>query len=133
MIPNWRGGDKVFFQSQGVDAASAKKAERHYVQIIGQVTSPGEYTLEDGADFFFYLSKAGGPKEDADLQNLEVLRVINGDRTSIKFGMKDMKKIPQISGGDIIIVHSDKPDSGISNFSAFVGAVATSVIAAAAL
>jgi hypothetical protein len=47
--------------------------------------------------------------------------------------MKDIKQIPQVQGGDIIIVHSDKPSTGVTNFSAMVGAVATSILAGAAL
>lgn len=133
LIPAWRGGDKVFFQSEGADATSASAAGKNYVQILGQVGSPGEYIYENDSDFFFYLSKAGGPKDNADLNNLEIIRVTANGRESIFFKMKDVNKIPPIYGGDIIVVHVEKPKNLISNFTSVVGALATSVIAGAAL
>ena len=133
LIPAWRGGDKVFFQSEGADSSSAVAATRNYIQVLGQVHAPGEYPYEDGADFIFYLSKAGGPNEKADLEKMEIIRVENGERRSFVFKMQDVKQVPVIRGGDIIVVHADKPSGFISNVTSVMGAIATSVLAGAAL
>jgi len=133
LIPAWRGGDKVFFQSEGANAVSAHQAEKNYIQVLGQVGIPGEYTYEDGVDFFYYLAKSGGPKESANLDKIEIIRTVDGARQSIKFDLSDVSKVPQIRGGDIILVHANKQNTLIPNVTSAVSAVATSVIAGTSL
>jgi len=133
VVPQWRGGDLVFFQSEGADATSAMAAGKHYVQVLGEVNDPGEYTYENGADFFYYLSKAGGPTQNADLDRIEIIRLDGAVKKSLPFKMKDVKSIPSIQNGDIVMLHADKPSSLIQNVTSVIGSMATSVIAAAAL
>ncbi len=133
LVPAWRGADRVFFQSEGEDAASASAAEKHYVQVLGQVVKPGEYTVEENADFFFYLSKAGGPGQDADLDKIELIRKNGDSKQTTMFKMKDIRSIPKIQGGDILVVHAEKPSNFILNFTSIIGSISTSVLAAAAL
>ena len=133
LVPAWEGGDRVFFQSEGKDAASATAAGRYYVQVLGQVSKPGEYAWEDGADFFFYLSKAGGPTQSADLDKIEIIRLQSEKKESIVFKMKDVRGIPNLRGGDIVVLHAEKPRNFIYNITSIIGSLSTSVLAAAAL
>ena len=132
VVPEWRGGDKLFFQSEGADAASETAAGRHYVQVLGEVKTPGEYTFEN-SDFFYYLSKAGGPTQNADLDNIEIIRLVGAEKKTIDFKMKDVRTIPEVQNGDIVMIHADKPKTFIQNVTSIIGSVATGVIAGAAL
>ena len=108
-IPKWQGGDIVFFQSDRDYTADVADLENAYVQLIGEVRTPGEYRYLKGADFYYYLAKAGGPTEKADLLKIEVLRNLAGQgKTSSMFELSDPKEVPLVRAGDMIFLHADK-------------------------
>jgi protein involved in polysaccharide export with SLBB domain len=127
--PQWRGGDAVFFQTDGPSLT----ASGGYLQILGQVVRPGEYAFKDEGDFFYYLSKAGGPTEKADLEKIEVVRVIDFQKKTLTFALKEAKTLPPLKPGDIVMVPPEKPSTAISNMTAIITSVSMALIAAVAL
>jgi len=126
----WQGGESVFFQTDGdLSATAAVRA----VQILGQVVNPGEYNFSPEADFFYYLSKAGGPTERADLERIEIVRVVNHEKKSVVFRLKDASTLPKLRPGDIVMIPPEQPKTAISNFTSILTSISTAVIAAAAL
>ena len=110
LIPRWIGGDRLFFQSERGDLTTTTGIETNYVQILGQVKSPGEYSYRGGADFFHYLVRAGGPTDRADLGNVMILRADGSQNRSLSFTAEDRDQpLPTIRGGDVVIVHADNP------------------------
>jgi hypothetical protein len=47
------------------------------VYILGQVNKPGLYLVPDDTDFLTLLALAGGPREDAKLSKIRIIRPIN--------------------------------------------------------
>lgn len=52
------------------------------VYILGQVYRPGVYVVPEGTDFLTLLALAGGPKEDAKLTKIRIIRA--GEKTVTK-------------------------------------------------
>jgi len=78
--------------------------------IWGQVYKPGLYIVPDYTDLLTLLSLAGGPKEDAKLTKIRIVRpTVDGERI-IWINMKkylesgDEKMIPVMQPGDTVIV-----------------------------
>jgi len=47
------------------------------IYILGQVSKPGLYLVPDDTDFLTLLALAGGPKEDAKLTKIRIIRPVN--------------------------------------------------------
>jgi len=107
IISSWQGGETLFFQSEGGPLADAGKSAANLVHVLGQVKNPGVYAVEDKADFFTYMIKAGGPNDRADLGNITVIRFQENQTNALSFDMQDVKHIPQILSGDTIIFNAD--------------------------
>ncbi|MDR3610252.1 MAG: hypothetical protein P4L27_06810 [Ignavibacteriaceae bacterium] len=85
------------------------------VMIWGYVKYPGQYIIPSASGVNEFLSLAGGPVQDADLDNLKLFR-INPDssQTIINFNYKDLLMnnsdlskpliIPKLHAGDILLV-----------------------------
>lgn len=78
--------------------------------IWGQINQPGLYLVPDDTDLLTLLSLAGGPKEDAKLSKIRIVRpTVNGERI-IWINLKkyletgDEKMIPVLQPGDTVIV-----------------------------
>lgn len=78
--------------------------------VWGQIAKPGLYSVPDDTDLLTLLSIAGGPKEDAKLTKIRIVRpTIDGERI-IWINMKkyletgDEKMIPIMQPGDTVIV-----------------------------
>ena len=78
--------------------------------IWGQINKPGLYLVPDDTDLLTLLSLAGGPREDAKLSKIRIVRpTVNGERI-IWINMKkyletgDEKMIPVLQPGDTIVV-----------------------------
>ncbi|RMG39726.1 MAG: hypothetical protein D6719_12630 [Candidatus Dadabacteria bacterium] len=106
LIPQWQGGDRIFFQSERAEIAEVSGGSSKYVQVIGQVRSPGDQLYQPGADFFHYLVAAGGPTDRADLERVAIIRNLNGKRRTLVFSVTD-KKQPELRGGDVLLVYGD--------------------------
>ena len=125
LIPHWLGGDRLFFQSERGDLTTSTGIETNYVQILGQVKSPGEYSYRGGADFFHYLVRAGGPTDRADMGNIMILRADAGQNRSLSFSAEDRgERLPTIRGGDVVIVQADNPSRTQKNVR-FIGDIAS--------
>lgn len=78
--------------------------------ILGQVAKPGLYVVPDDTDFLTLLALAGGPKEDAKLTKIRIVRPIaEGDKVLwvnfkqyLETGNTEL--IPALQPGDTIVV-----------------------------
>ena len=132
-VPAWHGGEKIFFQSSGNGAAVSGTAS-DAVQIIGMVVSPGEYAYQPSGDFFYYLVRAGGPTDRADMQRISLLRKVSNGTEKYTFGTESARELPQIQRGDVILVNADNPsdmekDSRVlGGFGGVLSAMSTAVL-----
>ena len=137
--PLWRGGETVSFRNDGEGLGDIFGADRRYVQVVGQVRNPGEYLHRDQANFFHYLVQAGGPTDRASMNHVLLMRSERGQMQAMPFSMKEPEKIPEIRGGDIVLVQADNPTdlerdtSVFGNIGGFMSAVAATVLMAAGL
>ncbi len=121
--PVWEGGDVVFAQTErGPDPLDDESVK--YVRVLGQVRNPGEYSFRSGDDFFAYLIKAGGPTERADLSRIDLIRRSGSGTETVSFDSEDKDEIPQLLGGDTILIHSDTA-TGFERRTRVVGSVAS--------
>ena len=132
-VPAWHGGEKIFFQSSG-NGASVSGTANDAVQIIGMVVSPGEYAYQASGDFFYYLVRAGGPTDRADMQRISLLRKVSNGTEKYTFGTESARELPQIQRGDVILVNADNPsdiekDSRVlGGFGGVLSAMSTAVL-----
>ena len=93
---------------EGIRSGVEKLKMNNY--ILGQVYKPGLYTVPDDTDFLTLLSLAGGPREDAKLSKIRVVRPSSEGDKVIWVNFKkyletgDATLIPQLKPGDTIIV-----------------------------
>lgn len=82
-----------------------------YTYIWGQIQKPGLYIVPDDTDLLTLISLAGGPKDDAKLKAIKIVR--NFENGSEKIIIVDMKKyistgnsdlIPKLMPGDTVII-----------------------------
>ena len=128
----WYGGERVFLQSEGgAGAGSVEESVGNtaVVQILGSVKNPGEYKFDHRSDFFVYLSKAGGPTAEADLENIEVIRSIQGRRKAKSFSLRKVEQVPEVQVGDIVIVHANSPNYALGNSVGLIGAISAVIVA----
>lgn len=80
------------------------------VYVIGKVNRPGEFAVNRAVDVLQALSMAGGMNPFADTKNIQVLRRVNGEQTSVGFNYAEMeqgKKLQQnilLQAGDVVVV-----------------------------
>jgi hypothetical protein len=93
---------------EGSQSNSSKLKINAY--IWGQVQKPGLYIVPDDTDLLTLISLAGGPKEDAKLTKVRIVRpTIGGDRV-IWINLKkylesgNEKMIPVLQPGDTVVV-----------------------------
>ena len=130
--PSWKGGDLAFFQREpeGVSQNGAGG-----IRIYGEVRSPGEYGYKEGADLFYYLSKAGGPTALADIGKTSVVRGPEGQRTILKYDLTDTKDVPHLQSNDLVIFSADRRSplekalQQVAYGAAFLTAIAAGIIA----
>ncbi len=69
------------------------------VNIWGYVVQPGRYEVSTGTDLIQLLSYAGGPTNDADIENVKVIRVIRRDgqiaTRELKFNMRKLDRMDE--------------------------------------
>jgi protein involved in polysaccharide export with SLBB domain len=130
----WRGGDRVFFQSEKPsDLIEGATIERQSVQLIGQIIAPGAYPYRDGENFFHYLVLAGGPTERSDFQKIEVVRIKDNKRDSKVYNLSRKNVLPDIQAGDIVIVHAQRESQTIPHATGILSSIATAILAATSL
>ncbi|MDP2172781.1 MAG: SLBB domain-containing protein [Candidatus Cloacimonadaceae bacterium] len=79
--------------------------------ILGQVAKPGLYSVPDDTNFLTLLALAGGPKEDAKLSKIRIIRPSNEEKervlwVNLKKYMEtgDESLLPAMKPGDTIVV-----------------------------
>jgi protein involved in polysaccharide export with SLBB domain len=107
-LPRWQGGEKIFFQSEGAPAHGGGTVARRYINLLGEVRSPGEYPYEY-ADFYRYLIAAGGPTDRADLDNIALVRERADAVGATTFTLHEPTLLPSLEPGDTVIVRADNP------------------------
>jgi polysaccharide export outer membrane protein len=84
------------------------------VDILGEVAKPGNYPIERNMTVVTLISRAGGFKPSADLNNVKIIRVEDGKKTIIKVRAKeviergDKTKDILLKPGDLVIVPERK-------------------------
>jgi protein involved in polysaccharide export with SLBB domain len=120
------------------DKASVNLIEkRHYIQILGHVSSPGWYNIPESANIQAILGQAGGVLEGADLSKVTISRLENGKPKRIQANIQqyllngDTRLLPPLHEDDTVFVplaitvseiDSDKTGSNLSKIRIF-GAV----------
>jgi protein involved in polysaccharide export with SLBB domain len=107
-IPPWRGGEILFFQTDRGQATATGDMDKSYIEFIGEVKTPGEYRYLEGADFYYYLVKAGGPTDRADMRSVRIIRKGMEGPRMIDFGTDHINELVPIEPGDIIFLEADK-------------------------
>ena len=84
------------------DSASEK------ITVEGEVKTPGVYKMSGRTTLLQVIAEAGGPTDTADLSEVAVIRVVNGER---KAAMCDYKAIrdsrdpdPELQGQDVVVM-----------------------------
>ena len=107
------------------------------VSVWGFVKYPGKYVIPMESNVYDLLSYAGGPTEDAHLEDLRLFRTMeDSSQSMIKFNyndllwdenLKEFKSAPGLDAGDILLVpgsqrlyFKDYLQIGLSVFSALV-------------
>ncbi len=78
--------------------------------ILGQVSKPGLYVVPDDTDFLTLVALAGGPKEDAKLSKIRIVRPSEDGETVIWVNFKkyletgDPLLIPKLMPGDTVVI-----------------------------
>lgn len=93
-----------------VVTVSAKALQGHKVYVIGKVARPGEFVLASRVDVMQALSMAGGTVRFANLENIRILRRIDGVEQVIPFNYALIEKgrgLEQniwLEVGDVVVV-----------------------------
>ncbi len=107
------------------------------VAVWGFVKYPGKYVIPMESNVYDLLSYAGGPTEDAHLDDLRIFRTLeDSTREMVKFNyndllwdenLKELKNAPGLDAGDILLVpgsqrlyFKDYLQIGLSVFSALI-------------
>ncbi len=107
------------------------------VSVWGFVKYPGKYVIPMESNVYDLLSYAGGPSEDAHLDDLRIFRTLeDSSRQMVKFNyndllwdenLKEFKNAPGLDAGDILLVpgsqrlyFKDYLQIGLSVFSALI-------------
>jgi len=94
------------FRGLGTDKGWVKDS----IRIIGEVNSPGIYTLKTGYSVLDVILEAGGFTEFASPNRTRIVRWENGDKTELRVRVKDLMKTgdrdpdAMLKAGDTIII-----------------------------
>jgi len=87
---------------------SVKEYRSKFVNILGQVKSPGTFPLLPGITLVQAISQAGGPSPIADSDNVRLTRTTSGERRTLRISLRSITEgrspdIP-LQSGDVITV-----------------------------
>jgi polysaccharide biosynthesis/export protein len=69
------------------------------VVVFGQVKSPGEYAIRNGATVMHVLALAGGVTDRGSTRRIQIIRVVRGTEITLSAGLQD-----PVQAGDTILV-----------------------------
>lgn len=100
-IPHWHGADIVFIKKAGGKGSMSATM----VKMLGEVRTPGEVPYVEGADLYYYLTKAGGQTNTVDVEKFEIIRTQDHEKISIVFDPTKIDQVPVIQAGDVITLY----------------------------
>jgi len=104
-----RGRLKVFIPDPVVTVL-VRRVSGNKIYVIGKISKPGQYIVQNGTDVMQALSLAGGLTPFANAKDLKVLRRISINQTVFKFNYDEVStglKLEQnilLDAGDVIVV-----------------------------
>jgi polysaccharide export outer membrane protein len=93
-----------------VVTVSVKQIQGSKIYVVGKVNRPGEFVMNHSIDVMQALSMAGGASTFAALNDIKILRRINGKQISIPFrygDVEDGENLGQnivLQSGDVVVV-----------------------------
>lgn len=100
-IPHWHGADAVFIKKAGGKGSM----NTNMVKMLGEVRTPGEIPYVEGADLYYYLTKAGGQTNTVDVEKFEIVRTVDHEKISIVFNPSKIDEVPVIEPGDVVTLY----------------------------
>lgn len=99
-----------------------------FVNVLGAVEKPGNYELFPGANLIDVIFLAGGPRDDASIRNIKLIRRIGAAQSEQIVDIETVLKakggqLPFLQPGDIVFVPAKK--FTIKNFFTVLGYVTT--------
>lgn len=89
------------------------------VHVTGDVGAPGRYSFATIPHILEVMGSAGGPKPTADIANVRIIRVAEGDTTVVSVDLDnalktgDLSSLPQLAVGDVIYVPSKMEEAEV--------------------
>mgnify|MGYP001601789311 CR=1 FL=1 len=93
-----------------VVTVSIKQSVGNKIYVVGKVGRPGDYVALRNLDVMQALSMAGGPTPFASVNNIKILRRVNGELKSFPFKYsrvekgEDLEQNIVLQGGDVVVV-----------------------------
>jgi len=87
-----------------------KQSSGNKIYVVGKVNRPGDYVAIRNMDVMQALSMAGGPTPYASVNNIKILRRVNGEQKTFRFKYshvekgEDLEQNIVLQGGDIVVV-----------------------------
>lgn len=131
LFPYWQGNEEIFIRKIG----SRDQEQRQIILVTGEVRAPKEVPFERDGDIYYYLTKAGGFTNTANLRKIEIQRGKGKSLKVIPFDLHKVETVPVIYPGDKLIVHTEKPEfwekvlDKVVDFSTILTAIAFIIIA----
>ena len=98
----------LFYRNITSAAVSVVEYGSQRVYVMGQVINPGKYMFEKIPDLWEIISEAGGATEQANLNNVIIIREEEGENRSITVDLasvlrdREFESLPEIRPGDTI-------------------------------
>lgn len=96
--------------AEPVVTVSIDQIRGNKVYVIGQVNRPGEFVVNPMVDVMQALSMAGGMTPFADVDNIRILRRVNGSQQAMRFNYSEvakgrsMEQNISLLSGDLVVV-----------------------------
>jgi len=127
-----RDGDAIYVPEateEGVDpqilASSTLAPDRVRVRVVGEVNRPGEVQVPPNSSLSSAVAIAGGPNDDADLDDVKLLRLNEaGQVEEQEVDLSNLIDDVQIQDGDVVVV----PKKGYLNALDSIGRVAGGIL-----
>jgi len=123
LLPEVKMGDTIYIPEK--ERIWLDQQQQKMVRVMGAVHTPGRYRFNDSMMLLDLLAEAGGPKENAYLENIVVVNHSCCKGQSRSFNLTDfnrdadISRIPVLRAGDTIYV----PDRGESLLAQFRNAL----------
>ena len=81
---------------------------RLQITVEGAVDKPGIYPISGALTLLQAVALSGGTVDDADLENVIIFRMVEGERQAARFDLRDIRigaaEDPQVFGNDVVVV-----------------------------